>query len=331
MGPMALGVDPLAIQSSAPGPRLAADTADSDRAWAALRLAARWSRDGCPADAAISLDDRGAVGTAAAESAAAWLVRGAGGWVAGVACERAVETLVELYLPICNAGPGRPLTVGHLGQSLDGHIATDSGDSNYVTGPANIRHLHRMRALCDAVVVGAHTVATDDPRLTTRLVPGPSPLRVVLDPNRRLDADLGVFNDGRAPTWLVCDEKNAEPGARLGLAEVVGIPTLGGLLDLEVLLTRLRAAGFNAVFVEGGGTTVSAFLTAGLLDRLQITIAPLVTGHGKPGIRLPAKAGIGDCLRPAHRIFGMGDDVMFDCDLRAEPADVGGEALRRIL
>ena len=109
----------------------------------------------------------------------------------------AAHALIDLYLPICSATTQHPITVGHLGQSLDGFIATHSGDSQFVTGQENILHLHRMRALCDAIVVGAGTVAADDPQLTTRHVSGPSPLRVVLDPMRRLGEHYKVFRDNR--------------------------------------------------------------------------------------------------------------------------------------
>jgi diaminohydroxyphosphoribosylaminopyrimidine deaminase / 5-amino-6-(5-phosphoribosylamino)uracil reductase len=116
--------------------------------------------------------------------------------------ERAA-TLLSLYRPLFDAPPGEVRIVGHLGQSLDGFIATASGDSRFVTGPDNIVHLHRLRALCDAVIVGAGTVAADDPQLTTREVRGPNPLRVVLDPRRRLDAARRLFTDRAAPTLLV--------------------------------------------------------------------------------------------------------------------------------
>ena len=247
------------------------------------------------------------------------LVRDSGGrWAHGAAVPAEAAALLDLYLPLCNARPQSPLTVGHLGQSLDGYIATDSGDSDFVTGPANIVHLHRMRALCDAIVVGAGTIVSDDPQLTTRLVEGTNPVRVVLDPSRRLDARYGVFSDGQAETMLICDEHRAADGAEsFGLAEVVGVPADAGRLDLEALLARLAERGLAAVFVEGGGRTVSRFLEAGLLDRLQIAIAPLVTGAGTPGLRLPGCDEMAECLRPAHRVFSMGDDVLFDCDLRA--------------
>ena len=122
------------------------------------------------------------------------------------------RALIDLYLPICSATDANPITVGHLGQSLDGFIATHSGESQYVTGEENILHLHRMRALCDAVVVGAGTVAADDPQLTTRHVSGPSPLRVVLDPTRRLAEHYKVFTDDSAVTLYVCAKSLARDG-----------------------------------------------------------------------------------------------------------------------
>lgn len=221
----------------------------------------------------------------------------------------------ELYGAFRTPG-GAPVTVAHLGQSLDGFIATYSGDSRFVNGRGNLLHLHRMRALCDALVVGAGTVAADDPQLTTRLVPGPNPLRVVLDPERRLDAGHRVFRDGAAPTLLACRAAQLTRGdARHGAAEVFGVPDRDGALDLAALLAELRARGCRRVFVEGGGRTVSAFLAAGLLDRLQITIAPFLMGDGRPAIRLAAPARLGDCRRPTFRIYRMGEDLLYDCEL----------------
>jgi diaminohydroxyphosphoribosylaminopyrimidine deaminase / 5-amino-6-(5-phosphoribosylamino)uracil reductase len=254
-----------------------------------------------------------------------------GAWVPVSALARDVRALFDLYLPICAARSSAPVTIGHLGQSLDGYIATHAGDSSYINGPENILHLHRMRALCDAVVVGAGTIADDDPRLTTRLAAGANPVRVILDPRRRLKVAHRVFNDGEAESLLVCDaDLGAEGDARIGGAEVLGIPCAGGRLDLAALLEALHARGLNSVFVEGGGTTVSRFLEAGLLDRMQIAVAPLVMGRGRPGLRLPATERIAECLRPAHRVFTMGADILFDCDLR-QPESTRGDGMRAAL
>jgi diaminohydroxyphosphoribosylaminopyrimidine deaminase / 5-amino-6-(5-phosphoribosylamino)uracil reductase len=244
-----------------------------------------------------------------------WLVRRGDAYAATPDAPQAATPLLELYGPLCPAEAKRPFVVAHLGQSLDGHIATGSGDSYYVTGPDNVRHLHRLRALSAAVVVGAGTVARDDPQLTVRHVAGANPVRVVLDPGARLDARRRVFTDAAAPTLVVHAEGRHAPPP--GLAEILEVPIADGALKLAVLLERLHERGLSQVLVEGGGLTVSRFLEAGLLDRLHVAIAPLVTGRGRLGLALPARERIAECLRPAHRVFTMGGDVLFDCDLRA--------------
>jgi riboflavin-specific deaminase-like protein len=242
----------------------------------------------------------------------------------------AVRALLELYAPVCAAGPERPLVIGQLGQSLDGHIATASGDSYYVTGHANVTHVHRLRALCSVVLVGAGTVASDDPQLTVRHVDGDNPVRVVLDPSARLDPRRRVFVDGLARTLVVHAHDVAAPAP--GAAEVLRVPTENGRLRLDVLLRELHARGLWSVLVEGGGATVSSFLEAELLDRLHLAIAPLITGDGRPGLTLAARNRIAECVRPAHRVFTMGSDVLFDCDLRtAAPATGPAHALARVL
>jgi len=235
-----------------------------------------------------------------------------GSWIAKVPISESGAELFDLYAPMALARRDRPLTVAHLGQSLDGRIATLEGKSCYINGPENLAHLHRMRALCDAIVVGANTVECDDPQLTTRRVPGPNPVRVILDPRRRLAADRGVFRHRAAPTVLICDERLADI-AGPGHAEIVGVPCRGRHLDLGVVLERLHAQGLFGVFVEGGGLTVSAFLERGLLDRLQIAVAPLIIGSGRPGISLPPISDLSRGLRPHHRRYAMGADVLFDC------------------
>ncbi len=225
--------------------------------------------------------------------------------------------LLDLYLPICSATAARPVAVGHLGQSLDGFIAMHTGESQFVTGPENILHLHRMRALCDVVVVGAGTVAADNPQLTTRHVAGPNPLRVVFDPSRRLGSEYRIFHDADAPTVYACTRTLVAPGeTHFGRAAILGLDAGSAGEQVVELLGALRHRGGSRIFVEGGGVTVSAFLEANLLDRLHVAIAPLIIGDGRPAIRLPARATLSDCHRPRYRVFRMGGDVLFDCDLR---------------
>ena len=109
-------------------------------------------------------------------------------------------SMAELYLPLLHHfGLHRSLVIAHLGQSLDGRIATPSGASQWITGEEDLLHTHRLRALADAVIVGAGTVAADDPRLTVRRCAGASPVRVVIDADGKLSADCRVFaSEGQA-------------------------------------------------------------------------------------------------------------------------------------
>ena len=290
--------------------QLADSNALETRAWRCLLAASAAARQGLR-----FVDESG------------WLSCDADELQIGALTPAAAWPLLELYAPLCST---RPLTLAHLGQSLDGYIATASGDSYYVTGPDNVRHLHRLRALADAIVVGAGTVARDDPQLTVRHVEGANPVRVVLDPNARLDARRRVFTDGVAPTLVVHAEDVTAPPP--GNAEVLQVPAHSGRLELDVLLARLHERNLRSIFVEGGGETVSRFLAAGLLDRVHIAIAPLLIGRGRPGITLAAREKIAECPRPAHRVFAMGGDVLFDCDLRASAPGTGPRgALARVL
>jgi diaminohydroxyphosphoribosylaminopyrimidine deaminase/5-amino-6-(5-phosphoribosylamino)uracil reductase len=297
-----------------------------DEAWTIVRAAADL------ADRLVELDDTAAFaadGTTtplravpASHRDAALVWRPSSGWELTLPATDARHALIDLYLPICSATVRRPVTVGHLGQSLDGFIATHTGESQYVTGEQNIVHLHRMRALCDAVVVGAGTVAADDPQLTTRHVEGPSPVRVVLDPTRRLTDQYRVFSDESADTIYVCGKSFAPAGeAQFGRATVVTIDDGPSGMDVGAILRLLRARGCHRIFVEGGGVTVSMFLDAKLLDRLQIAIAPLLIGDGRPAIRLPARTALSDCHRPRYRVFRMGADVLFDCEIGPDATD----------
>ncbi len=292
---------------------------DSNTAWQlilALRgyiRAHRWTHDGVVGSIGLTLD-AAKLPCLSSPEAALLTVAGDGTWTARMPLTAAAKYLFDLYLPICLTSANRPLTIGHLGQSLDGRIATESGASCYVTGPENIVHLHRMRALCDAIVVGAATIRHDNPQLTTRRVTGNNPVRVVLDSQRRLTADYNVFQDGATTTLVFCDAALAGRDT-LGNAHVIGVPLVKGRLQLSAVLEQLHARDLYGVFIEGGGITVSYFLQENLLDQLQIAIAPLLIGSGRPGITLPVIQDLNEGLRPRHRLFTMGNDILFDCAL----------------
>ena len=300
----------------------------AEAAWEVLRSCARLPAQG---DMPRSFAWRGARllpipsdASDAADAIVHW--DGVAGWRCVDGLSGAIADFLELYLPVCAASAARPVTVAHLGQSLDGYIATSNGDSQYVSDPQNIVHLHRMRALCDAVVVGGATVRDDDPQLTTRLATGDNPLRVIIDPKHQLSPAHRVFNDGAAMTLLVTLEgTSCAQSKRVGFADHVQVLRVradaNGNPDLQALLRALHSRGCHAVFVEGGGITVSRFVDAGLLDRMQIAVAPLFIGRGRAGMRIAGSQSLQDCLRPSYRLFRMGADLLFDCDLRTPAED----------
>jgi riboflavin-specific deaminase-like protein len=240
----------------------------------------------------------------------------------GNAVQVDAAVLLNRYLPLL----APQLVIGQLGQSLDGRIATANGHSHYVTGPESLLHLHRLRALVDAVVVGAGTVLADDPQLTVRHCPGPNPLRVVLDPLRKLPPHRRLFCDGQAPTLVLAavpapvpapaSAPIPAPAANRAETALLSVADDGSGFAPAEVLSLLAARGAHRILVEGGGITVSRFLAAGALDRLHVVVAPMLIGSGRPGLSLPAIDHLDQALRPAHRRESLGEDVLYELQLR---------------
>lgn len=233
----------------------------------------------------------------------------------GTAPERAPWTPGEaagwaLYAPLIERA-GAPFCFAQVGQSLDGRVATVTGDARDISGPQGLRHLHRCRALADAVVVGVRTALTDDPRLTVRLVPGPNPARVVIDPRGRLPDDATVLAADGARRVVIQGCDRLRPAG----VEVIVLPMRDGWIAPAAIREALVDCGLHRLLIEGGGVTIAGFLEAGLLDRLHVGIAPLIIGAGPSGLHTAPIARLSDALRPETRAYGLDTDVIFDCAL----------------
>lgn len=217
----------------------------------------------------------------------------------------------------------RPAVVVKLAQSLDGRIATRTGDSQWISSEPERALSHALRASCDAVVVGAGTVVRDDPRLTVRAVAGSSPTRVVLDSRLRAPAGSALYNDDGSTMVLTTDR--SDPGARTRLRQagvaVQVLPLTDGRVDLDAALAHLRSVGMEVVLVEGGATLVTALLRSGAVDRLIVSVAPLVLGAGVSAVGDlgvdRVDRGIALCNQVVTKI---GDDVVIAGDVVNPPA-----------
>ena len=221
------------------------------------------------------------------------------------------------YSPILAANPARPFVVAQLGQSLDGRIATTTGESRWINKGAALDHVHRVRAAVDAVVVGIGTVAADDPWLTVRRVPGRHPARVVIDPAARISPGARCLLGTDGVRRLVV---RGQRGESLGDGvEIVHVPSHDRRLDPNAIVAALFALGLKRLLIEGGAWTVSSFLDAGAIDRLHVLVAPVILGSGKAGLELKPIARLIEARRPQTRVHVLADgDVLFDCDLRRE-------------
>jgi diaminohydroxyphosphoribosylaminopyrimidine deaminase / 5-amino-6-(5-phosphoribosylamino)uracil reductase len=227
----------------------------------------------------------------------------------------------EIFGPLRAGTVDSLMVIGQTGQSLDGRIATDSGHSRYINGPAGVAHLHRLRSLVDAVVIGVGTALADDPQLTVRHVTGPNPVRIVLDPNGRLASIAKVFAaDGIRRIVVTAEGTRYTPPPDV---EVVALPVTDGLIAPTAILAALAERGLHRILIEGGADTVSRFLTAGCFDRLHVTVAPVIFGSGRPGFVLPPVERADQALRAPMRIHQLDDEVLFDCDLSAQRIPVG--------
>jgi riboflavin-specific deaminase-like protein len=227
----------------------------------------------------------------------------------------------DVFEPLRNGQIDDLVVVAQIGQSLDGRIATASGHSKYINGPAGLAHLHRLRALVDAVVVGVGTAIADDPQLTVRHVEGPHPARVVIDPKRRLPPGARVLADDGVRRLIVTIE--GKHHAAMGTAEIVALPAAGDRIAPAAILAALAKRGLRRILIEGGTNTVSAFYAAGCLDRLHVVVAPIILGDGRASLALPSLERADEAPRLSVRAHQLDDEMLFDCDLSAQRILIG--------
>lgn len=207
-----------------------------------------------------------------------------------------------------------PFVIAKCGMSLDGKIATRTGDSRWVTGEESRKYVHHIRNQVDAILVGSRTVMLDDPSLTTRLPQDNTkdPIRVILDSSEYLGNDRKVFNvESNSPTWIaVAEERQID-----GVDEIIKIPRGTGGLDMEALMRELARRDVTSVLIEGGGTTHASAFEAGIVDKAMFFIAPKIIG-GKEAVTAVDGMGseyMSDAIALEHmRATPVGNDILIE-------------------
>ncbi len=216
------------------------------------------------------------------------------------------------------AGAARPYVVLKYAQTLDGRIATRTGDSKWISGEQERSVSHALRGACDAVLVGVGTVVADDPQLTVRLVPGASPLRIVLDSTLRLPLDASML-DERATTIVVTTRRSTPERRRSLEARGIGVRVVAAGpagVDLGATLALLWASGVRSLLVEGGAQVITSFFRARLVDRLVVGIAPTILGSGTDAVGDLRIARVADGLRLTNQsVHAVGDDLVLAADV----------------
>jgi GTP cyclohydrolase II len=212
----------------------------------------------------------------------------------------------------------RPAVVLKYAQTLDGRIATATGDARWISGAPERTVSHALRAACDGVMVGVGTVLADDPQLTVRMVPGASPTRVIVDSTLRLPIDARVLDDDASTILLTTERSSVARRSELrarGISVHV-IADRDGRVDLDSGLQHLRALGMDLLLVEGGTGVITSLLRARLVDRLVVAVAPIVIGSGTSAVDQLDIDRIADGIRLVNRtVLPIGDDVLMAWDV----------------
>jgi diaminohydroxyphosphoribosylaminopyrimidine deaminase / 5-amino-6-(5-phosphoribosylamino)uracil reductase len=236
--------------------------------------------------------------------------------------EAECRALNEAYIK--HRSTGVPFVTLKFAQTLDGRIATATGDSRWISSAESLKLAHRLRARHDAVLVGAGTVLADDPELTVRLVRGRNPLRIILDPTLRIPPEAKVLAHQETARTVVATTPAAGE-AKLAALRGTGIEVVvtpadeAGNVDLPALLKTLGQRDITSVLVEGGSAVITSFLRGGLADRVIAIIAPKIMGKG---IEAVGELNITEVDRAIaltfERVYRSGEDVVVEGRVKGE-------------
>ena len=220
-----------------------------------------------------------------------------------------LKILMESYLQIIFNKSKYPYIFGHLAQTLDGYIATESGESRYISSIDNLEHLHMLRAISDVVLVGSNTVKFDNPKLTTRLVKGPNPMRVVIDKNDTIKNSCNLLKNKDRKGFKIVSDKLKPNDENIFL-----LPLKKDEFRITDIISLLKSLGNKIIFIEGGGGLISHFYRKKFLNRLHLCISPILIGRGINSFIIDKDVKINEAKIKKINYIKMGKDIL--CNIK---------------
>ena len=218
------------------------------------------------------------------------------------------QSILNILLPILRKN--KKLVIAQIGQSIDGRIALNNGNSHYINNPKSIIYLHCLRSISDAIIVGSNTIKKDDPLLTTRKVKGTNPKRIIIDGSLSLNNKYKIFNDGNENIIFTKSNKNI----RLNNSTIIRLKEKNFTKNL---ITQIKKLKYKNILVEGGSKTISELINNKYIDILQFMIAPILVGSGINSLNLKEISNLNKAIRPKHNFNELENEIIVNLFLNS--------------
>ena len=218
------------------------------------------------------------------------------------------QSILNILLPILRKN--KKLVIAQIGQSIDGRIALNNGNSHYINNPKSIIYLHCLRSISDAIIVGSNTIKKDDPLLTTRKIKGTNPKRIIIDGSLSLNNKYKIFNDGNENIIFTKSNKNI----RLNNSTIIRLKEKNFTKNL---ITQIKKLKYKNILVEGGSKTISELINNNYIDILQFMIAPILIGSGINSLNLKEISNLNKAIRPKHNFNELDNEIIVNLFLNS--------------
>ena len=218
------------------------------------------------------------------------------------------QSILNILVPILIKN--KKLVIAQIGQSIDGRIALNNGNSHYINNPKSIIYLHCLRSISDAIIVGSNTIKKDDPLLTTRKIKGTNPKRIIIDGSLSLNNKYKIFNDGNENIIFTKSNKNI----RLNNSTIIRLKEKNFTKNF---ITQIKKLKYKNILVEGGSKTISELINNKYIDILQFMIAPILIGSGINSLNLKEISNLNKAIRPKHNFNELENEIIVNLFLNS--------------